>query len=76
MRPLRLVLREIREPVWNLVEHAALQVSNCNPNAIGVNGEQGLMQRNPTFCGAAPNGNCLDLDYNVMTGARLLAAQQ
>jgi hypothetical protein len=78
------------------LENFALQVSNGNPNAIGINGEQGLMQLNPTFCGAAPNGNCLDLvsspvihtvlswlmhplfiqDYNVMTGARLLAAQQ
>jgi hypothetical protein len=48
--------------ISSTLENFALQVSNCNPNAIGINGEQGLIQLNPTFCGAgaAPNGNCLD----------------
>jgi hypothetical protein len=48
----------------------ALQESSCKPNTIGGAGEQGLMQLTKDKCGGAPNGNCLDPDFNIRTGAR------
>jgi len=48
----------------------AMQESSCNPNAVGGAGEQGLMQLTKDKCGNAPGGNCLDVAYNVETGAK------
>ncbi|KAL1728083.1 glycoside hydrolase family 23 protein [Schizophyllum commune] len=47
----------------------AMQESTCNPNTVGGNGEQGLMQITQDKCGGAPGGNCKDVAYNVRTGA-------
>ncbi|KAL1674105.1 glycoside hydrolase family 23 protein [Schizophyllum commune] len=47
----------------------AMQETTCNPNTVGGNGEQGLMQITQDKCGGAPGGNCKDVAYNVRTGA-------
>jgi len=56
-----------------MIASFALQESNCNPDTIGGAGEQGLMQLTKDKCGAAPDGNCRDPDYNIRTGAQFFA---
>lgn len=51
----------------------AMQESSCNPNTVGGGGEKGLMQLNEEKCRNAPGGNCLDVDYNIATGAAYFA---
>jgi len=56
-----------------LLASIAMQESSCNPNTVGGAGEQGLMQLTKDKCGQAPGGNCKDVNYNVMTGAKYFA---
>lgn len=58
-----------------LLASIALQESSCNPGTVGGNGEQGLMQLTQDKCGNAPGGNCQDVGYNVMTGAKYFSDQ-
>ncbi|KAF9793374.1 lysozyme-like protein [Thelephora terrestris] len=58
-----------------LLASIALQESSCNPATVGGNGEQGLMQLTSDKCGDAPGGNCQDVGYNVMTGAKYFSSQ-
>ncbi|KAH7108433.1 lysozyme-like protein [Auriculariales sp. MPI-PUGE-AT-0066] len=51
----------------------ALQESSCNPNTVGGAGEQGMMQITVDKCINPPNGNCLDVDFNVGVGAKYFA---
>ncbi|KII92887.1 glycoside hydrolase family 23 protein [Plicaturopsis crispa FD-325 SS-3] len=51
----------------------AMQESTCNPNTVGGAGEQGLMQITKDKCGAAPGGNCKDVDYNIKTGTKFFS---
>ncbi|KAG2351289.1 hypothetical protein BDR07DRAFT_1386260 [Suillus spraguei] len=46
-----------------------MQESSCNPNTVGGDGEQGLMQLTSDKCVGAPNGNCQDVDFNIGAGA-------
>jgi hypothetical protein len=48
-----------------LLASIALQESTCNPNTVGKNGEQGLMQVTPEKCNGAPGGNCRDVVRTV-----------
>lgn len=48
----------------------ALQESSCNPKTIGGAGEQGLMQITKEKCTGAPGKDCLNPDFNIMTGAK------
>lgn len=57
-----------------LLASFAMQESSCNPNTVGGNGEQGLMQLTKDKCGAAPGGNCKDPNYNIKTGAAFFAS--
>ncbi|EIN11855.1 lysozyme-like protein [Punctularia strigosozonata HHB-11173 SS5] len=56
-----------------LIASIAMQESTCNPNTVGGAGEQGLMQLTKDKCGAAPGGNCKDVNYNIKTGAKFFA---
>jgi len=56
-----------------LLASIAMQESTCNPQTVGGAGEQGLMQITPDKCNNAPDGNCKDVNYNVMTGAKYFA---
>jgi hypothetical protein len=51
----------------------AMQESSCNPETVGGNGEQGLMQITKEKCKGAPGGNCRDPDFNIRTGAAYFA---
>ncbi|EKM54504.1 glycoside hydrolase family 23 protein [Phanerochaete carnosa HHB-10118-sp] len=51
----------------------AMQESSCDPTKTGGAGEQGLMQITVDKCGAAPNGNCKDPNYNIQQGALFLS---
>ncbi|KAL8278290.1 hypothetical protein RQP46_009322 [Phenoliferia psychrophenolica] len=54
----------------------AMQESSCRPNVFGDEGyAYGLMQITRDKCGGAPNGNCLDPDYNIRTGAEYFASR-
>lgn len=44
-----------------LLAAIALQESSCNPDTVGGNGEQGLMQLTVDKCGNSPGGNCQDV---------------
>ncbi|TRM70358.1 glycoside hydrolase family 23 protein [Schizophyllum amplum] len=48
----------------------AMQESTCNKNAVGGNGEQGLMQITVDKCGGAPGGDCKEPNFNIRTGAK------
>lgn len=51
----------------------ALQESSCNPTTMGQGGETGMMQISADKCANAPNGNCLDVWYNVRTATSYFA---
>jgi len=51
----------------------ALQESSCDPTTMGEGGEAGIMQISPDKCTKAPNGNCLDVSYNVRTATSYFA---
>jgi hypothetical protein len=51
----------------------AMQESGCQPNAVGGNGEQGLMQITQEKCGGAPNGDCREPGFNIGRGAQYFA---
>lgn len=53
----------------------AMQESTCNPNAVGGNGERGMMQITPDKCGGAPGGNCKDPVFNIGKGAEYFTSQ-
>ncbi|KAJ3829955.1 glycoside hydrolase family 23 protein [Lentinula raphanica] len=53
-----------------MIASFAMQESSCDASTVGGGGEQGLMQLTPDKCTDAPNGNCLDVDYNIKTGAQ------
>ncbi|KAK4055666.1 hypothetical protein OIV83_000212 [Microbotryomycetes sp. JL201] len=50
----------------------AMQESTCRPDIRGGAGEYGMFQITEDKCGGAPNGDCLDLHYNMKTGASYL----
>ncbi|KAF7790338.1 hypothetical protein EIP86_001293 [Pleurotus ostreatoroseus] len=52
----------------------AMQESSCDPNKTGGAGEQGLMQITKDKCGNAPDGNCKEPWYNIMTGAQFFSS--
>ncbi|KAK0212868.1 hypothetical protein DFS33DRAFT_1377320 [Desarmillaria ectypa] len=58
-----------------LIASFALQESTCNPSTTGGAGEVGLMQLTPDKCNDAPNGNCYDPDYNILTGCKYFSKQ-
>ncbi|CUA74820.1 hypothetical protein RSOLAG22IIIB_05715 [Rhizoctonia solani] len=58
-----------------LIASFANQESGCNPGTIGGGDEQGLMQITPDKCGGAPNGNCLDPDFNIRTAIAYFASE-
>lgn len=45
----------------------ALQESGCNPSITGGAGEAGLMQLTHDKCYGASDGDCYDLDFNILT---------
>jgi hypothetical protein len=51
----------------------AMQESSCQPGAQGEGGEQGLMQLTQDKCTGAPDGNCKDPKFNIMTGAKFFS---
>jgi len=56
-----------------LLAAIAMQESSCNPNVIGGNGEQGLMQITPDKCpGGYASDGCRDPWTNIDIGARYL----
>ncbi|KAG9103492.1 hypothetical protein FRC07_009978, partial [Ceratobasidium sp. 392] len=58
-----------------LIASFANQESGCNPSLNGGAGEIGMMQITPDKCGAAPNGNCFDVEYNIQTATAYFAGQ-
>ncbi|CAE6463466.1 hypothetical protein ACGC1H_000083 [Rhizoctonia solani] len=58
-----------------LIASFANQESGCNAGTIGGGDEQGLMQITPDKCGGAPNGNCLDPDFNIRTAIAYFAGE-
>lgn len=56
-----------------LLASFAMQESTCNPKTIGEGGEQGMMQISQDKCAGAPNGDCLDPDFNIMAGSKFFA---
>jgi len=56
-----------------LIASFAMQESTCNPKTVGEGGEQGMMQISQEKCAGAPNGDCLDPDFNIRTGSKFFA---
>jgi len=56
-----------------LLASFSMQESGCVPSTIGGAGEQGLMQITKEKCVGAPNGDCLDPDFNIGTAAKYFA---
>ncbi|KAG2059074.1 lysozyme-like protein [Suillus hirtellus] len=52
-----------------LLASFAMQESSCIPSTVGRAGEQGLMQLTSDKCVGAPNGDCMDVDFNIGAGA-------
>ena len=56
-----------------LLAAIAMQESTCNPDIIGANGEQGLMQITPDKCqGGYASADCRNPYYNIDAGAKYL----
>lgn len=58
-----------------MIASLALQESGCNQDVKGEGGEQGIMQISQDKCTGAPNGDCLDPDFNIMRGTQFFNQQ-